>query len=130
MPRAKSTPGRKRKFKNGDIAYHRDYGWGVIVDWISYGGTNTYYRFVRVLHPFNGAPYGEAVWTRPHFMRKPTEDESKWNRTRNSVRYIYALNQKLEERGCRCNCCVHESIPRGQIMSDGTYRWEKEVEDE
>lgn len=128
MPRLNIKRGRPRKFKNGDLAYHERLGYCVIVDWIRQP-TTTYYRVVRVLHPFNGAPYGEAVWIKGYTLRVPRLDGVSHGTARRNIAGIYAANQRLEERGCRCNCCVHEAIPKGQIRKDGSFKWE-EVTDE
>lgn len=129
MPRHKGRKrGRPRKFKKGDVAHHDRLGWVVIVDYLNQGSA-AYYRVVRVIHPFNGSPYGEAIWIRNYTLRVPSADERFYGGTRNSVAGIYAANRRLGERGCMCNCCVHEAIPKGQVRRDGTFKWE-EVDDE
>ena len=90
----------------------------VIVDFKQDGFGRGYYRVVRTLHPVNGAPYGEAVWVQPHDLvvtRHP-------NRYKTAL--IYRANERMEERGCRCNCCPHEAIARSVINDDGTFKWE------
>jgi len=127
MPKAPKKKGRRRKFKNGDLAWHEKHGWVVIVDRVTYEGAVTppYYRVVRVLHPFNGAPYGEALWIKSPYLRKPTGDEQ---RTRKKVLPIYNANNRMQDRGCRCNCCAHTAIPNNMIRKDGTFKWEDEEE--
>lgn len=128
VPRAprKRGPGQPRKFESDDVVYHDTYGYCVITDFKTVGITPMY-CVVRVMHPYNGAPYGEAVWTRSHWMRKVNPDEVPFHpATRDTVPAIYRGNNLLVERGCRCNCCVHERIPRGQVKNDGTYTWESE----
>lgn len=128
MPRLNTKRGRPRKFKKGDLVYHDRLSYCVIVDWIKQR-TTSYYRVVRVIHPFNGAPYGEAIWIKGYALRVPVRNEVPHGTARRNIAGIYAANQRLEERGCLCNCCVHEAIPKGQIRRDGTFKWE-EVDDD
>ena len=135
MPRhpGKKKSGRKRKFEFGDIAYSEKYGWVVIVDHIKFFNSKEYYyKVIRVLHRFNGSPYGRAVWVKNYRLRKPTEEEAKYNTTRMSVRTIYRGNQKLDAveggRGCKCNCCVHTAIKPSMVLGDGTYKGDDDGE--
>ena len=129
MPRHDGPgPGRPRKFKKGDLAHHERLGYVVIVDYIN-EGHSVYYRVVRVQHPYNGAPYGEAIWIKSYKLRILEADEVPFGSTRRHIAGIYAANQRLGDRGCMCNCCVHEAIPKGQVRKDGSFKWE-EVEDE
>ena len=109
--------GRKRKFQFGDVVLDGIH-MAVIVDWERRHGKGEY-RVVRVLHPVNGAMYGPALWRLPQLL-VPTDYP---NRFRSTVK-IYKANEKLEERGCACNCCAHTAIPVLVIRSDGTFRWE------
>lgn len=111
--------GRKRKFQLGDVANWADQEWVVIVDWQRRAGKGMY-RCIRLQHPLNGLMYGAAFYALPQDLYPTTQP----NRFRSTVK-IYKANERLEERGCTCNCCAHVEIPVSDIRSDGTFRWEQ-----
>ena len=115
---------RKRKFQAGDICIvsgEEMPQYAVIVDYRQDGTGRGEYRVQRVLHPLNGGAVGPAVWRGPHFLLKVADLPTRAANVR-----IYNANQKLEDRGCSCNCCPHEAIPRSMIRKDGTFRWDDE----
>ena len=109
--------GRSRKFELGDVAYYRSV-FVVIVDYRQDTRGRGEYRVVRVQHPFNGSAYGDSVWIPPHLLLK-----TDYNPRPNTVR-VYRANLRMEHRGCACNCCPHEAIPRSDINADGTFVWD------
>ena len=121
--------GRIRKFQIGDVAYWHKlvegvkgipamYYFAVIVDYRQDGAGRGKYRVVRTLHPVAGATFGEPAWVQPERLT-PLDVPN-----RQTAVKVYRANERLEERGCRCSCCAHEAIPKGQIKQDGTFRWE------
>ncbi len=120
------------KFKIGDIAVWTkplalngastvEYHYAIIVDFKQDGFGRGYYRVVRTLHPVNGATYGEAVWVQPHYLSVGAFP----NRYKTAL--IYRANERMKERGCRCNCCPHEAIARSVIRDDGSFVWEEDA---
>ena len=114
-----------RKFQLGDVAQWdkpiegvEDVAsipyWVVIVDY-KQDGTGRGRDRVRTTHPVSGAGFGEAVWVETSVLI-PLDVP---NRPR-AVR-IYKANSKLEERGCSCQCCAHESIPERSVRKGGYY---------
>ena len=119
----------KFKFKIGDVAVWakplsingattKQHYSCIIVDFKQDGFGRGYYRVVRTMHPVNGATYGEAVWVQPHYLDRVDDP----NRYKTAL--IYRANERMEERGCRCNCCAHQAIARSEIMDDGTFKWD------
>ena len=117
---------RNRKFQMGDVAlwnkpiegvdgYIEMPYFAIIVDYTQDGTGRGRYRVIRTVHPVSGATFGEAVWTDPQHLT-PMDVP---NRPR-AVR-IYKANEKLEERGCSCQCCAHESVPERSVRKDGQY---------
>lgn len=88
----------------------------IIVDYRQDGTGRGMYRVVRTLHPVSGATFGEPVWVGPHDL-VPMDVPNRQTAVR-----AYRANEKLTERGCSCECCAHEAIPKGQIMADGSFR--------
>ena len=88
----------------------------IIVDYRQDGTGRGMYRVVRTLHPVSGATYVEPVWVGPHDL-VPMDVPNRPTAVR-----AYRANEKLAERGCSCECCAHEAIPKGQIMADGSFR--------
>jgi len=121
--------GRTRKFEIGDVAFWYKPVEGVpnvetmhyfciIVEYKQDGRGKGRYRVIRTTHPENGATFGEPAWVNTYDIY-PLDVPN-----RQTAVSIYKANQKLVERGCTCNCCAHEAIPKGQIRKDGTFRWE------
>ena len=119
---------RARKFHEGDVAlwtkglagvegYEMMRYFAIIVDYRQDGTGRGMYRVVRTLHPVNGATFGEPTWVAPQLLAPMNAP----NRPR-AVR-IYKANNRLEERGCACQCCTHESIPERSVRIDGTIDW-------
>lgn len=123
--------GRKRKFEEGSVVFgYKDIAgvdeltsmpfFGVVIDYkLDIRGRGEY-GVVRVLHPVNGAPYGELFYMVPHHL-VPTVYPN-----RSTVARRYRANQRLIERECECNCCAHEAIPVSMITKKGTFSWEKD----
>lgn len=118
-----STPGRKHKFRPGDGCYwditdtenrpYRQYGY--VVDWAVRQGRG-HYRIVRMTGGHLGAtPWGRPIWIISYNLH-PT---GRWWR---GLLLQFRANQRLKERGCTCNCCVHEAIPRSTLNMDGTFK--------
>ena len=119
---------RNRKFMLGDVVRWLKPIQGVtgaatvpyfciVVDYVQDGTGRGLYRIVRSLHPENGATFGESVWVPPHYLTK-----MQFPNRPTAVR-VYLANEKLIDRGCECNCCAHEAIPKGLIRKDGTFTW-------
>ncbi len=89
----------------------------IVVDYTQDGTGRGLYRIVRALHPENGASFGESVWVGPHYLTAMD-----FPNRMTAVR-VYRANEKLIDRGCECNCCAHEAIPKGLIRKDGTFTW-------
>ena len=120
---------RTRKFTLGDVVYWLKPISGVsgmatvpyfcvVVDYTQDGTGRGLYRILRTLHPLNGATFGESVWVGPHYLMKMD-----YPKRMTAVR-TYRANMRLAERGCDCNCCTHEAIPKGLIRKDGTFTYE------
>lgn len=120
---------RTRKFEIGDVAVWTKSIEGIcgtpavryfaiIVEYKQDGRGKGRYRVIRTLHPVSGATFGEPAWVNTYNLT-PMDVPN-----RQTAVSIYKANQKLVERGCSCNCCAHEAIPKGQIRKDGTFRWE------
>lgn len=90
---------------------------GVIVDYMQDASGHGYYRVVNVTRLHGGQMYGPASW------RQSYELEATGTKYRRGPT-TYRKNEGIAERGCSCNCCVHEAIPLGEIREDGTYEWE------
>lgn len=126
-----STPGRKHKFRPGDGAWYEvrieadDSGeatphewyrqYCYVVDWAVKNGRG-HYRVVRMTGGHLGAtPWGRPIWMISYELH-PT------GRWWHGLLMQYRANERLEERGCTCNCCVHEAIPRSTLNRDGTFK--------
>ena len=40
------------------------------------------------------------------------------------ARSIVRNNRAIGDRGCSCNCCIHEAIRASDVRADGTYKWD------
>ncbi len=102
-PRAKG-PGRPRKFRMGDTAYFDDRKDVVVVD---YKATpkDSYYRIMRL--PI----LGKAIWVTSTLLDGT-------GRVNTDALRIYRANERLEDRECDCQCCVHQAIPRRNWRDD------------
>ena len=94
--------GRPRKFKLGDIArvWSRPERYVAVVN---YKTTRTFreYRVVPLDRKLRRA--GRAYWIRSAQL------EYVGTKSKDSVK-TYLINERLEERHCECQCCVHEAI--------------------
>ena len=116
--------GRKPKLRPGQHADHKDLGLVVAVDYERDKWTVSRYRVIRLYSYMPYHRYGRAIWVRTHHLKArddlidaPTSLQ------------VYRANKKLglaKDRGCSCNCCAHTAIPRGQIRTDGSFKWEQE----
>lgn len=114
-----STPGRKHKLRPGDGCYwitdDGSYQYGFVTDW-AVKGKRGHYQVVRMTGGHVGAtPYGRPKWIISYKLT-PT---GRWWR---GLLYQFRANLKLAERGCSCNCCVHEAIPRSLLDKEGRIR--------
>lgn len=118
-----ATPGRKHKFRPGDGCWwevtdtenrpYRQYGY--VVDWAVKSGRG-HYRVVRMTGGHLGAtPWGRPIWIISYELN-PT---GRWWL---GLLRQFRANGRLVERGCSCNCCVHESIPRSVLSWDGSFK--------
>ena len=128
--RGGSTPGRKHKFRPGDGCWwtafdsegvpYRQYGY--VVGWEMKSGSRGYYHVIRLTAGHFGArPYGRPVWIVSYNLT-PT---GKWWK---GLMMQFRANRKLAERGCSCQCCVHEAIPRSVLKLDGTLKGDDDAE--
>ena len=102
MPRAKG-PGRPRKFEMGQLAVEgltaeHPGDWVTVVDYKA-NPKDSYYRVIR------SVPLRKPRWISS--TRLTPVDRKSIDTLR-----IYRSNERLEERGCTCNCCVHQAVPR------------------
>ena len=94
--------GRPRKFRVGAIV--DDVARNTLAAVVDYKITHTE-REYRVI-PLNPSlqPSGRAYWQRSMWLVATTM------KSRDAVK-TYKANSLLEERGCTCQCCVHEAMP-------------------
>lgn len=122
-----SEPGRRHKLRPGDgVTWEtKDINGttyiqcGYVVGWEM--KDRGYYRVIRMTGKHYGAtPYGRPLWILSYKLKATG---NWWH----GLLLQYRANQRLVERGCGCNCCVHEAIPRSVLGWDGMY---KEAEDD
>ena len=107
MSTHKRRVGRPRKFKLGEIIKY-DKGLGVVVAH-RLRRTKSEYRIV----PVSGGRkrYGRAAWKNSAELK--TNGEHSATGSLVTYRANRWLNGELPEgRGCFCECCIHEAIPR------------------
>ena len=104
--------GRFRKFELGDTAYDKNKRRYAAVVAYRIGNTIREYRVVPL--DFKMRRAGRAYWQRPHHLRT-TGLKSKGSAK------TYIVNEKLEERYCDCQCCVHEAIDLGDFNRWGDW---------
>ncbi len=110
--------GRPRKYQNKQIVLQKATDkYGVIVDYYQDDSGHGYYRVVNLTRWNGGQMYGSANW-RQSWQLEDTGHKYRRGPT------TYRKNLKLEDRGCSCNCCVHQAIPLGAMNPDGTFVWE------
>lgn len=110
--------GRPRKYQTKQIVWQKAVeSYGVIVDYMQDASGHGYYRCVNIHRLNGGRMYGGAHW-RQSWELEPT------GMTYKRGPGTYRKNLLLGDRGCSCNCCVHEAIPLGDMRPDGTYIWE------
>ncbi len=105
MPRAKG-PGRPRKFTMGAVVNYPQglmSGIGVVVDYKATPKDSTY-RIVRM-------DDRKARW----YSSTSLSDTGRVN---TDALRIYRANERLEDRECDCQCCVHQAIPRRNWRDD------------
>jgi len=100
-------PGRPPKFKLGTIVTDTDNNLYVIVDH-QVRGTKSQYRCIPTNNRFER--FGGAAWIESNKI------EAIGKRSAKGSLVTYRANEMLERegdgRGCRCQCCVHEAMPR------------------
>jgi len=110
--------GRKRKFQKRQIVWQEAVQeYGVIVDYKQDDSGHGYYRVVNVTDPNKGQMWGRATWRQSYEL---TPTGKKYKRGPGT----YKRNLALGDRGCSCNCCVHEALPLGDVRLDGSFTWE------
>ena len=117
----KRKRGRPRGFKNRDIAQYNNNLY-IVVDH-RMRGTKSEYRLV----PYSRGQKrtGHAIWVQSYRMLN-TGAKSNTKAAVSTYRANRGLDESLPDgRGCRCECCVHEAIPR--TFFD---RWTGEYKDE
>ena len=131
--------GRPRKFKDGDIAWYERVGYrpeGEPITYRQYGvvvGYNRneqfptfpgHYKIVRLTSDsWKGTTFGGTIWLQSNKLHRAAV---KYRRP--VVVRRYRNNQKIPDRGCYCNCCVHTAIPAGMVNNDGSFKWDEEGE--
>lgn len=114
--------GRPRKYQNKDIVWQQAVNsYGVIVDYQQDKSGHGYYRVISIHRLHGGRMQGPASW-RQSWELEPTGQKYR----RGPI--TYRKNKALGDRGCSCNCCIHEAIPSGELREDGTYTWEDREE--
>lgn len=123
----KGARGRPLKFKPGEIAHWKKKDtYVVVVDHMTSGkAARGLYRCVRLIQRYPHQRYGHALWVGSEALFK-VEGMPAANMTRR----VWAANQRLVDRGCPCNCCVHTKLTFSDVGKDGTLRWEKEDEEQ
>ncbi len=93
--------GRPRKFQNGDIACVTKTSRYVAI--VGYKTTRTFreYRVIPLDNELRRA--GRAKWVRSGRL------EVTGLKSKGSVK-TYLVNEKVTERYCDCQCCVHEAM--------------------
>ncbi len=114
-------PGRKPKFVPGEIVRIKEDGtMAVVVDYRQDKRQRGEYRVVRLIYRSQPIyPAGRAVWYKANLLDR-TEDRAKAD----IVRSRYNANERIGERGCSCQCCIHEAYKPSDVRPDGTYVWE------
>ena len=114
--------GRTRKFQLGDIAKHKQPSeWRqrryVIVEYKVTGRGLDKDRRYRVI-PLNGQKRrrGDAMWL-PSWQLEPTGEHSGLA----SVK-TYRANQSMPDRGCDCQCCIHDAYDPYEWTNHGRWR--------
>ncbi len=97
MPRSRG-PGRPRKFVMGQLAVKDGDQWCTVVDYKA-SPKDSYYRVIR------SVPLRKPLWVSSTTLA-PVDGMSI-----DTLR-IYKANERLTDRDCTCNCCVHQAVPR------------------
>ena len=111
--------GRRRKFKYGEMAIDKGGQLWAIVDYYQDNQGRGRYRGIRVTNQYNGKLYGDSAWLEVYDLRRTI-----WKYKR--ARKVYRGNEKLPGRGCVCNCCIHVSIPAGDLTPEGEFKYDVE----
>ncbi len=87
---------------------------------------STWYKVVRITGPRNGQIFGRSKWVRSHYVRPVRNPKALDGR---AYKYMRAwgtveANNRMGERGCSCNCCVHVAYMKSEVLEDGTFKWE------
>jgi hypothetical protein len=109
--------GRLHKFKTAEVVTFEDRP-AVVVDYRQSGRGQGQYRVVRLHGWPAGQGYGPAVWINSDHLDHFGDGRFR----RFATVRKYRANAKLVERGCRCECCVHEAIPPAAVLGDGTRK--------
>ncbi len=107
--------GRHRKFKDGEIV--RGVADGsvkyVVVDYES-SDEERRYRIIPLDNKKRRR--GDAFWTRAYVL------ESTGERSGTASLKTYRANESMSERGCSCQCCIHEAYDPKSWNNWGDWR--------
>ena len=112
--------GRHKKFKMGEIVEEPEHDDPyqpqqkfVVVDYESIGDDRQY----RVI-PLDSKKRrrGTAVWMRAHLL------ESTGEKSGTASLKTYRANESLIDRGCSCQCCIHEAYDSWEWTNWGKWR--------
>jgi len=118
----KPKVGRPPKFKLGTIAVDDDGQTWVLVE-RRMSGFKSQYRGIRT----NGRRrrYGRAKWMLSNVLTDTGEKSTKGSIV--TYRANEAMDKELDGRGCECQCCVHQAIPRS-AFNRHTGEWREDEE--
>lgn len=104
--------GRPRKFRTGAIV--DDAARNTLAVVVDYKITHTEreYRLIPLNPSLQRS--GRAYWQRSLWLT------GNGQKSRDSVK-TYLANRELEERGCTCQCCIHEAMPIEDFNRWGTW---------
>lgn len=108
--------GRNRKFALGDIVY-RDHAYVpsfyVVVE---YDDTPDARKYRVVPLDSRKRRRGDAIWL------ESWKIEGTWEHSGTASIKTYRANQALPDRGCNCECCVHEAYDMSHWDNTGGWR--------
>lgn len=142
MPKAhRRKPGRKRKYRFGQLVRRKDDG--VIMIVVGYGGVDVphardsghKYRVVEYRPAWRMA-IGRGQWQHPWHLEPIESAGIPAFGDHRQMRAVYLANRRLggrTGRGCDCQCCAHIAIPPGatahgmfDLLEDELVRSEKD----
>ena len=105
--------GRPRKFSNGEIVESYQGTLYVVVD---YENIEDERRYRVIPLDFRKRRRGDAVWIYSWVLKSTGEHSGTA-----SIR-TYRANEALIERGCSCQCCIHEAYDTKSWTDHGRWR--------